>query len=86
MNTTSQIKKNLILRIKDSKDLNFLNALQTIFDTSEQNLFQLSEEQKSVIEIGRNEISNGEFFKNEEVMSEMKSNLKLNKNLFRLFN
>ena len=63
MNTTSQLKKNLILRIKDSKDLNFLNALQTIFDTSEQNLFQLSEEQKSAIEIGRNEISNGEFLK-----------------------
>ena len=64
MNTTSQLKRNLILRIKDSKDLNFLNALQTIFDTtSEQNLFQLSDEQKTAIEIGRSEISNGEFLK-----------------------
>ena len=72
MNMTTQIKKNLILRIKDSKDLNFLNALQTIFDSSEQSLFQLSVEQQSAIEKGRNEIKNGAFFKNEEVILEMK--------------
>ena len=76
MNMTAQIKKNLILRIKDSKDLNFLNALQTIFDSSEQALFQLSSEQQSAIETGRNEIKNGQFFKNEEVISEMKQWLK----------
>jgi hypothetical protein len=73
---TAQIKKNLILRIKDSKDLNFLNALQTIFDSSEQALFQLSSEQQSAIEKGRNEIKNELFFKNEEVISEMKQWLK----------
>ncbi|MFC6876653.1 hypothetical protein [Flavobacterium myungsuense] len=76
MNMTSQIKKNLILRIKDSKDLNFLNALQTIFDSSEQALFQLSSEQQSVIEKGKSDIKNGQFFKNEEVISEMKQWLK----------
>lgn len=73
---TSQIKKNLILRIKDSKDLNFLNALQTIFDSSEQSLFQLSSEQQSAIEKGRIDIKNGQFYKNEEVISEMKQWLK----------
>ena len=76
MNMTAQIKKNLILRIKDSKDLNFLNALQTIFDSSEQALYQLSAEQQSAIEKGRSEIKNGQFFKNEEVISEMKQWLK----------
>ena len=76
MNMTSQIKKNLILRIKDSKDLNFLNALQTIFDSSEQALFQLSSEQQSAIEKGRGEIKNGQFFKNEDVISEIKHWLK----------
>ena len=76
MNMTSQIKKNLILRIKDSKDLNFLNALQTIFDSSEQALYQLSAEQQSAIEKGRSEIKNGQFIKNEEVISEMKQWLK----------
>ena len=76
MNLTAQIKKNLILRIKDSKDLNFLNALQTIFDSSEQALNQLSAEQQSAIEKGRSEIKNGQFIKNEEVISEMKQWLK----------
>jgi hypothetical protein len=76
MNMTAQIKKNLILRIKDSKDLNFLNALQTIFDSSEQALYQLSAEQESAIEKGRNEIKNGQYFKNEELMAEMKQWLK----------
>lgn len=76
MNTTAQLKKNLISRIKDSKDLNFLNALQTIFDSSEQALFQLSPEQQSTIENGRNEIKNKQFFNNEEVISEMKQWLK----------
>jgi len=76
MNMTAQIKKDLILRIKDSKDLNFLNALQTIFDSSEQALFQLSSEQQSAIETGRTEIKNDQFFKNEEVISEMKQWLK----------
>lgn len=72
MSITSQLKKNLISRIKDSKDLNFLNALQTIFDSSEQALFQLSQEQETAIEKGRNEIKDGNFFKNDEVISEMR--------------
>lgn len=76
MNTTAQIKKNLISRIKDSKDLNFLNALQTIFDSSEQALYQLSSEQQSAIELGRSDIKNDHIFKNEEVISEMKQWLK----------
>ena len=76
MDMTAQIKKNLISRIKDSKDLNFLNALQTIFDSSEQALFQLSSEQQLSIENGRSEIRNGKFHKNEEVISEMKEWLK----------
>ncbi len=76
MDLTAQIKKNLISRIKDSQDLNFLNALQTIFDSSEQELYQLSNEQKTAIENSRLEIKNGNFHKNEEVISEMREWLK----------
>lgn len=76
MNLTAQIKKNLISRIKDSKDLNFLNALQTIFDASEQELYELSNDQKTTIESSRIEIENGNFHKNEEVISEMREWLK----------
>ena len=72
MDMTAQIKKNLISRIKDSKDLNFLKALQTIFDSSEQGLYQLSSEQQNAIDKGRNEIKEGDFYKNEEVISEMR--------------
>lgn len=73
---TAQIKKNLISRIKESKDLNFLNALQTIFDSSEQALYQLSTNQQSSIERGRNEIKEGTFHNNDEVISEMRKWLK----------
>ncbi len=76
MDMTAQIKKNLISRIKDSKDLNFLNALQTIFDSSEQALYQLSTNQQSSIETGRNEIKEGKFQNNDEVISEMRKWLK----------
>ena len=73
---TAQIKKNLISRIKDSKDLDFLKALQTIFDSSEQALYQLSSEQQTAIEKGRKEIKEGNLHKNEEVISEMREWLK----------
>lgn len=76
MDLTAQIKKNLISRIKDSKDLNFLNALQTIFDSSEHELYALSNDQKTAIESSRTEIKNGNFHKNEEVISEMREWLK----------
>ncbi|WP_240665727.1 hypothetical protein [Lutibacter sp. HS1-25] len=69
---TSQIKNSLISRIRDSKDLSFLRALQTIFDTSEQALFQPTPEQSESIEIGRTEIKNGDFFDNNGVISEMR--------------
>ena len=72
MDMTAQIKKNLISRIKDSKDLNFLKALQTIFDSSEQTLYQLTSEQQTAIEKGRNDIKESDFHKNEEVISEMR--------------
>lgn len=69
---TTQIKNNLILRIKNSNDLNFLKAVQTIFDSSEQSLFQLSSEQEESIERGREEIRNGNTIENDKLISEMK--------------
>lgn len=39
---------------------------------SKQSLFQISPEQQTAIEKGRSEIKNGQFFKNEELISEMK--------------
>ena len=72
MNMTTQIKNSLISRIKDSNDLNFLKALQTLFDSSEQTLYQLSTEQNDSINKGREEIKNGDYIENDQLMSEMK--------------
>lgn len=72
MDTATQIKNNLISRIKDSKDLNFLKAVQTIFDSSEQSLYQLSTEQEDSIEKGREEIMNGESIDNDLLLTNMK--------------
>ena len=72
MNMTTQIKNSLISRIKDSNDLNFLKALQTIFDSSEQALYQLSTEQNDSILKGREDIKNGNYIENDQLMAEMK--------------
>ena len=76
MNTTEQLKLSLISRIRESKDLDFLNALQNIFDSTDQEIYQLSELQESSITNGRSDIRNGKFHKNEDVISEMKEWLK----------
>lgn len=76
MNATEQIKRNLISRIKDSEDVNFLNALQTIFDSSEQALYKMSSDQESSVEKSRVEIETGKYHKNDDVISEMKEWLK----------
>lgn len=76
MDMATQIKNNLISRIKDSNDLGFLKALQTIFDSSEQSLYQLSKDQENAITVGREQIEQGNFSENSEVMKEMRAWLK----------
>lgn len=71
MDISAQIKNSLISRIKDSKDLNFLRALQTIFDSSEQSLYELTDEQKKSIEIGQSQIKEGKYKSHDQVMSEI---------------
>ena len=76
MDTTAQLKMNLISRINDATDLNFLNALLVIFDSSEQSIHQLDELQQLSIEKGRLEIKSGKIHKNDEVISDMRKWLK----------
>ena len=76
MDSTIQIKNNLISRIRNSKDLDFLKALQTIFDSAEQELYQLNAFQKDSIEISRSEIEKGNFIENSQVISDIKEWLK----------
>ncbi len=72
MDTTAQIKRNLINRIQNSNDINFLRALETIIDSAEESLIQITQKQQSSIEIGRNEIKNGDFIENDKLISELK--------------
>ncbi|HZJ35892.1 MAG TPA: hypothetical protein VFD29_04640 [Gillisia sp.] len=72
MDPTSQIKKNLISRIQNSSDINFLKALQAIIDSSEGALIQLTQKQQSSIENGRSQIKNGDFIENDKLISELK--------------
>ena len=76
MDDKIQIKNNLISRIKNSKDINFLKALQTIFDSLEQELYQLNKAQDESIKIGRDEISDGNYTENSLVIFEIKEWLK----------
>ncbi len=76
MDSTIQIKNNLISRIKNSKDLNFLKALQTIFDSAEQELYQLNAFQKESIEKSRAEIEKGILIENSQAISDIKEWLK----------
>jgi len=52
--------------------LYFLKALQTIIDSSEVALIQLTQEQQSSIENGRNQIKNGDFIENDKLISVLK--------------
>jgi len=72
MDISTQIKDSLILRIKNSDNLNFLKALQTIFDASEESLYELNDDQKKSIAISRDQFKKGQFHTNDSVISEMR--------------
>lgn len=76
MDSTIQMKNNLISRIQSSKDVKFLKALQTIFDSSEQSLFELNEQQMESIDVSKNEIKNGESLENSKAISNLREWLK----------
>ena len=76
MDTIIQLKSSLISRIQNSKDLNFLKALQTIFEASDTSLYKLTKEQKETLDISRKQIANGDYIENGKAISEMKTWLK----------
>ncbi len=76
MDSTIILKDNLISRIKSSNDVKFLQALQTIFDSSEQELYKLNSEQKKSIELGREDIIKGNYQSHSSLMNETKEWLK----------
>ncbi|HKL40568.1 MAG TPA: hypothetical protein VJ894_07815 [Cryomorphaceae bacterium] len=72
MSDTSALKTSIISRIKKSDDLDLLKALQTILDSMEKELFELSPEQEKAIEQSRKQLENGDSHSNKELISEMR--------------
>ncbi len=70
MKTTNTLKNELIERIKNSQDSDFLNALKIILDTSDNIPYKLTSNQEKAIQLGREEIKIGEFIENSQVMEE----------------
>ena len=64
MESTATLKNELIERIKNSQDNDFLNALKIILDTSENVPYKLTGDQVKAIQLGREQIENGEFIEN----------------------
>ncbi|WP_258540776.1 hypothetical protein [Parvicella tangerina] len=59
MNYSADIKNDLIRRIQEIDDLNFLTAIQTILKSSENKLFAITKDQEEAIEMSRKEIAEG---------------------------
>jgi|AntDeeMinimDraft_4_1070355.scaffolds.fasta_scaffold03838_2 hypothetical protein len=76
MNSKKQIKSDLIDQIEKSEDLNFLKALKTILDSSEDDIYQLTPEQVKTISISRTQLRNGEKFNTKAVIDESRKWLK----------
>lgn len=72
MNTSAQIKEKLITRIQNSRDIEFLRALETIIEASEEATYILNQDQKIAIEEGRKQIQNGEYIENDKLNAEIK--------------
>ncbi|MNY63335.1 hypothetical protein D3C86_2002780 [compost metagenome] len=58
-------------------DLNFIDTSHNPSDSSEKQLYKISNDQEKAIENGRMEIENGNFHKNEDVISEMRKLFKM---------
>ena len=72
--TTIELKKQLIHRISEIEDHNFLKALKTILDSkAEESVLKLTPEQRDEILASREDIENGLYIDNALVDKEIKA-------------
>jgi hypothetical protein len=76
MNPAHQLQNDLINRIGQIDDVNFLKAIQSILDNSDKEVFQLNESQETSIEESRNQLNNGEGIPHDKVLGDLKKWLK----------
>lgn len=73
MNLAHKLQNNLIHRISQIDDVNFLKAIQSILDNSNKAVFQLNKPQQSSISKSREELKNGEGFNHQDVIDDMRT-------------
>ncbi len=76
MKLAHELRNNLIHRIEHIDDVNFLQAIQTILDSSDKGVFELNELQLKSISESRKELENGDGVDHEKVLSSLKGWLK----------
>lgn len=72
MDSTIQLRNSLISKIQQTEDIDFLKALQALFDSPEQELYALNTAQEESIALSRNEIENGRFIQNAKAISDLR--------------
>ena len=71
MSLANKLQNDLISRIGQIDDVNFLKAIQAILDISNKDVFELTELQKESIAESRQQIENGEGVGHKEVMGNL---------------
>ena len=75
--TTIELKKNIILRIAEIEDSEFLKAIKTIIDSNQSDaVFKVSDPMKKDIETGRKQIREGKYTSQEDLEKEIYAWLK----------
>ena len=72
MDIAANIKRDIISKIKESNDIDFLKALNNLIDASASTVYQLNPEQQEAIQFGREQIKKGDFIEHDEFISETK--------------
>lgn len=73
MNLARQLRNDLIHRIEQIDDVNFLKAIQSVLDHSDEGVFELNEQQQASISISREELKNGKGLDHNAVIGELRT-------------
>lgn len=72
MDLSERMKKSLISRIKETRDLELLKDIESVIKSKSEEALELTADQLTAIEIGRDQIKNGQSKPHQQVISEVK--------------
>lgn len=76
MNLARELKNDLINRIEAIDDVDFLQAIQAILDSSSQELYELDTQQLEALNLSRQQLQKGDGVSHHEVIKELAAWLK----------